>query len=407
MACARESGSREHSYSYSTYTQSSSSFTDSPLYRAESWEREAGAIGLETSAGKHFYHSSPRITRQQSASKSLSNHSCPSCCPDSCISSRIREKCAIWKLLCCINFRGKGSCCQPKQIYRQYFFFSKSLIVVLMINALYATAVFGVTTEVLKAIIGPEYLLLRTLLIHGVTQIMFPVAGHLADLYIGRHNIIRFSLWIAWLALALLGLAFAFDGFDNRLHTLTQYLAFPLAAIVLSVSYVCFMSNIIPFGLDQLQGASHIHFSSFFYWWYWTLNIGFINIPQYCRHSMEIDVLIQAEIGLVCVSLAIILDALLKHWFVIEPISKKVNPLLQIAAILKDACKASKTHSQRIPSVVFHEINIQRFGRLDRIKKRYGGKYETEEVENVKTFFRILLVLLGVGLSTMIYAGVS
>ena len=293
-----------------------------------------------------------------------------------------------------------------KQMYRQYFFFSKSLIVVLILNALYSTAIFGVTTEVLKAIVGPEYLLLRTLLIHGVTQIMFPVAGHLADLYIGRHNIIRFSLWVAWLALALLGLAFAFDGYDNRLHTLTQYLVFPLAAVMLSVSYVCFMSDIIPFGLDQLQGASHIHFSSFFYWWYWTLNIGFINIPQYCKLSMEIDVLIQAEIGLVCVSLAIILDALQKHWFVIEPISKKVNPLLQIAIILKDACRA-KSHTQRIPSVVFHEINIQRFGRLDRIKKRYGGKHETEEVENVKTFFRLLLVLLGVGLSTLIYAGVS
>ena len=35
--------------------------------------------------------------------------------------------------------------------------------------------------------------------------------------------------------------------------------------------------------------------------------------------------------------------------------------------------------------------------RIDFAKERYGGPFTTEQVENVKTFFRILLVLLALG----------
>ena len=396
--------SQKDESTYPTFTQSSGSYTDSPLYGAESWER-TGDNGLQSSR-RFFYHSSPRMTRQQqqgTPKRSAKSFFCTDLCLDSC--TQLKEKCALWKVLCSLNFMANRCCCQISQTYKQHFFFSKSLVLVLLLNALFSTAVFGVTTEVVKLIIGAEYLLLRTLMIHGITQVMFPIGGHLADLYVGRHNMIRFSLWMAWLGLALLGLTFALDGYINEINPFTRFVIFPSTAILLSISYVCFMSNIIPLGLDQLQGASHVHYSSFFYWWYWTLNIGFINIPQYCKNNVEIDVLIQAGIGLVLITIAIVLDALFKHWLVIEPICKKANPLVQIMRILKDACRQSK--NQRIPSVVFHEVNIQQFGRMDRMKKRYGGKYETEQVEDVKTFFRVLLVLTGIGFSTLIYTGVS
>lgn len=398
-------GSGDVSASNCNYSQSES-FTDSPLYRAESWER-VHDHGVEHSQQSVTYHSSPRTAKR------LVNPTKPakcSCCrdyrsSDMCISMRL--KCLVWKTLCCVNFKKNGCSCKLGRIYRQYFFFSKSLIVVLLINALFSTALYGVTSEVLKIVIGSEYILTRTFVIHGITQIMFPIAGHLADLYIGRHNMIQFSLWLAWIGFAFLGMAFSFDDYNNHISSMNRFVILPITILLLSVSYVCFMSNLIPFGLDQLQGASHIHHSSFFYWWYWTLNVGiiFVNMPQYCQYNIEIDILIQAEIGLVCITMAIALDALLKHWFVIEPICKENNPLVQIAAILKEAFKRSKP--QRIPSVVFHEINIQRFSRMDRIKKRYGGKYETEEVEDVKTFFRMIIILIGVGFSTLIYAGVS
>lgn len=295
-------------------------------------------------------------------------------------------------------------CCK---LYHHYFFPSKSLVLVLLINALFSTALYGVTTEVLKLIIGQEFVLVRNLVIHGITQIMFPVAGHLADCYVGKYTIIRFSLWLGWLGFAIMGIFFSVETFDDRLAILNQYLILPLIFILLSISYICFTATVIPFGMDQLQGASHIHYRSFFCWWYWTWNVGaiLVNVPQYCQARTELGVTIQAEIGLVCLSGAIILNALFGHWLIIEPKSSK-NPIKQIVCVLHEV-KTGKKSSHWIPSSVRHELDLRQLSRLDLVKKRYGGKCEAEEVEDVRTFFRILLVLCSLGLPIFSYAGVS
>lgn len=299
--------------------------------------------------------------------------------------------------------RGKVCC----RWYHRYFFFSKSLVLILIINALFSTALYGATSEVLKLIIGIEFVLTRKLVIHGVTQIMFPITGHLADTYFGKHNVIRFSLWVGWVGFAIMGVFFSLESVDKRIGIINKFLLMPIIFILLSVSYISFMATVIPFGMDQLQGASHIHYRSFFYWWYWTLNIGVIlvNVPQYCQTRMEMGVTIQAEIGIVCLSVALILDALFKHWYITEPNTPKKNPIKQIFQILLQM--KSRKKSQWIPSSVRHELDLQRLSRLDLAKKRYGGQYDTEEVEDVRTFFCILLVICSVGLPIFSYAGVS
>lgn len=294
-----------------------------------------------------------------------------------------------------------------RKTYRRYFFVSKALYLVLLLNILFSAALYGVTSEVLKIIIGPEFVLARNLVIHGVTRVLFPVAGHVADTYVGRHNVIRFSLWIAWVGFAVMSVSFSTDRLDDHINATNRFVILPISFTLLSISYVCFMSNIILFGMDQLQGASHVHYCSFFCWWYWTLNVGVIvvNLSQYCTDKVEMSVTIQAGIGIFCVSAAIILDALLKHWFVIEPCSTNGNPLQQIAKILRHIATSPKT--QRVPSAVRHELDMGHLSRLDLAKLRYGGKYATEEVEDVKTFFRMVVLLCSVGFPVFSYAGVS
>ena len=305
----------------------------------------------------------------------------------------------------CLGERGRRLV-PPCSWYHRYFFRSKSLVLVLLINALFSTALYGVTSEVLKLIIGPEFVLARNLVIHGVTQILFPLAGHFADCYVGKHNLIRFSLWAGWVGFAVMGLFFSIETFDDRVAILNQFFLMPLIFVLLSASYICFTATIIPFGFDQLQGASHVHYRSFLCWWYWTLNAGVIlvNVPQYCQTRVELGVTIQAEIGLVCLSAALILDALFKHWFIIEPKSSQ-NPIKQILRVVMELREGRRPHW--IPSSVRHELEMRKLSRLDLVKKRYGGKCETEEVEDVRTFFRMLLVLCAVGLPIFSYAGVS
>lgn len=320
--------------------------------------------------------------------------------PIVCSSSTIGSLCRSEKPL---RDPRRKFCCRW---YHRYFFISKSLVLILIINALFSTALYGVTSEVLKLIVGMEFVLTRKLVIHGVTQIMFPITGHLADSYFGKHHVIRFSLWVGWVGFAIMGV-FSLETVDKRIGIINKFLLMPIIFILLSVSYISFTATVIPFGMDQLQGASYIHYRSFFYWWYWTLNIGVIlvNVPQYCQTRTEMGVTIQAEIGIVCLSVALILDALFKYWYIIEPRAPQKNPIRQIFQILLQMKSRKKT--QWIPSSVRHELDLQRLSRLDLTKRRYGGQYDTEEVEDVRTFFRILLVICSVGLPIFSYAGVS
>lgn len=298
--------------------------------------------------------------------------------------------------------------CYCRRAYHRYFFKSKALALVLVLNALFSTAIYGVTSEVLTIIIGSQYVLTRNVVLHAVTQLLFPIAGHIADTYVGKYKAIGFSFWLAWIGFAVLSISFSLDPFDDHINRANRYAILPITFTLLSIAYVVFMATIIPFGVDQLQGASHVHYRSFFYWWYWTLNIGvaLVNVPQYCSNRVELRFIIQALAGLTCMSIALIIDVLLRHWFVIEPKSNKNNPLKQIARILWYFAKASPKR-QRIPSMVRHELDMEHFGRLDLAKKRYGGQYETEEVEDVRTFFRILLLLFTIGFPVLSYATVS
>ena len=371
--------------------------SDSQICRMESWE-----LIREGAMPKHNQpcHGRPLTGGYERSTVAELTTKVHDCC------DLWREKCLLQQVLCRYSVGRGGFHCGKG--YRQHLVNSKSVVAVLVLNALFSTAIYGVTSEILEIIFGTEYVLSRLLVLHGITQILFPIAGHISDTRVGRHNVIRFSLWAAWIGFAVLGITVSLDGYNKEIGVTNRYFTLPLTFLLLSVSYVCFMSSIIPFGLDQLQGASHTHYSSFFKWWYWTLNIGvaFVNVPKYCSNKVELSILVQAEVGAVCTSLAIVLDALLQHWFVIEPASKQANPLAQIILVLRRAAK-SKKNPLLIPSTVRHEVDMGNFSRMDSIKKRYGGEFETEQVEDVRTFFRVLLVLFSIGFAVFCYSTVS
>lgn len=295
--------------------------------------------------------------------------------------------------------------CNCSSIYYKYFFWSKAVVLLLLINALFSTAFYGVTIKLLRYVFGQDYILLPVVVSYGAAQILFPIVGHLSDIYMSRHRVIRFSILSAWVGLGILGIALAYD---SHLGTINQYAVFPIIYVLTGVSFISFMVNVIPFGLDQLQGASHVNYSSFFYWWYWTLNIGVavVYTPEYCSNELELGFLIEVEVALVCLTIALVLDVQLKHWFVIEPDCRKQgNPILQICQVLGYALKPPR--NQHIPSTVQHELDLSSWNRLKLAKKRFGGKFETEEVENTRTFFYMIIILISVGFILVPHLGVS
>ena len=80
-----------------------------------------------------------------------------------------------------------------------------------------------------------------------------------------------------------------------------------------------------------------------------------------------------------------------RHWFYTE--AGQENPYKAVFKILKFASK----HKHPLQRSAFTYNDNYILSRLDFAKERYRGPFSTEQVENVKTFFRMLLVLLSMG----------
>ena len=85
-------------------------------------------------------------------------------------------------------------------------------------------------------------------------------------------------------------------------------------------------------------------------------------------------------------TLSILSDCCFSHWLVKEPVTN--NPLKLIYQVLKYAVK---NKYPRLRSA-FTYWEDRPYSRIDLGKNKYGGPFTIEQVEDVKTFFRILAV---------------
>ena len=93
---------------------------------------------------------------------------------------------------------------------------------------------------------------------------------------------------------------------------------------------------------------------------------------------------------MIFLSLALSLDFLCWNWLIIKPNSQ--NPFQTVLRVLKYA--ATHKHPEQRSAFSYCERDIPL--RIDFGNGKYGGPFTTTEVEDVKTFLRILLVFLGV-----------
>ena len=157
-----------------------------------------------------------------------------------------------------------------------------------------------------------------------------------------------------------------------------------------------FESNIIQLGTDQLLFASSNQLRYYIYWQNLTIYLSsffsililimMITIGQ-SVHIKVITLVLYIFAMLTTVAGSLMLCFIKRH-IVIEP-PPTVNPAKQIYNIFKYAIKYKKplhhsafTYGEPPP------------GMLDRAKERYGGPFTTDQVEDVRSFKNILLILL-------------
>lgn len=235
---------------------------------------------------------------------------------------------------------------------------------------------------------------INPVVVFTMCMLFYPILGWLADVKCGRYRVIKWGLWTMWvvsilfcLMSAILNYFFPHTSHHRSLHHIK------VALKVLLYTPIClglggFLSNILQFGIDQLVDASSSEITSFLRWfaWLWFLSGIVTGVSQscLCNEYESLGYLVFPAL----ITVAIALDFMINHWLVKEPPSS--NPLALIYQVLRYAVK-NKYPRQRSAFTYWEE---KPYSRIDLAKHKYGGPFTTDQVEDVKTFFRIISIVL-------------
>ena len=238
-----------------------------------------------------------------------------------------------------------------------------------------------------------------TITLQGLTYLCYPLLGYLADVYLTRYR----ALKCGWIILIGSVLYFTIGVFtctvDHNLYLLRSLLGIPGFCLII-IGTGLFEANAIQFGLDQLLEAPTPKLIAFIHWYYWAQSVGQL-IIVYTATSAAIAVYEQstsdklpiaatALLGLstIIYSVTLVLYCVSKKHFYIEKAG--LNPFKNICKVLKYSWKHKVP--ERRSAFTYWEEDIPR--RIDLGKNKYGGPFTNEEVEDTKTFLRILPLLL-------------
>ena len=275
--------------------------------------------------------------------------------------------------------QGQEKCCRPVRRVR-----SRGAVLVLLWTAvLHIEYPFPdtVLSELVSVPIIPY-------VIQTVVYIFYlPFAGWLADVYFGRYKVMHAHLLLMWVGSVATVLTLTVEYLYPQTTTVLNYCVLLPAMIAAIVGQRGFLVTSLPFGTDQMPDASGEEISAFIHWFFWAWFAGesIIDIGRIISNCSKSAALVQSFITALFLSFALCTDYLFRSWLTIEPQSQ--NPLKTIVSVLKYA--ATHKYPARRSAFTYWEEEIP--SRIDLGKSKYGGPFTNEQVEDVKTFFRILV----------------
>ena len=225
--------------------------------------------------------------------------------------------------------------------------------------------------------------------------ITLPIAGVLADICFSRYRVIRYCLILLFASTAAYSFLLAIKLYLKRLVVKIMQGA---AILALSIAFSGISTNTLSLGIDQLVDASSSEITSYISWTYWTFYLAALVI-QILNISNIHDIINYGSLILPILStVSVVTDFLCNCYLVKEPVSN--NFLKLIYLVLRYAMK--NKYPRMRSAFTFWEDKP--YTRIDLGKRKYGGPFTTEQVEDVKTFFRILLVIMTFSLGTLTIA---
>ncbi len=293
---------------------------------------------------------------------------------------------------------------------------SKAAILILLWTAIvgamyYVFMGLAVALEIFRSKSGINFSVYDSLLyaILALVMMFYPLSGFFADVCCGRLKIVIISLVILLVCLIILLIGIVLGdtitalSYLDQIHNQGVLITVVLFAFLILFSFIIglagYQANFIQLGLDQLFEAPNQYLGLFIHYATWAFQSGALSfIPVfYLLLCSRIDVL-NKILGLsfiimyvLSIAVLLLISCVKQQWFHIEPGYQ--NPYKIVYGILRFA--KSHKHPLRRSAFTFSENYIP--SRLDFAKQRFGGPFTTEQVEDIKTFIRILLVLFAVG----------
>ena len=225
---------------------------------------------------------------------------------------------------------------------------------------------------------------------------IFPISSLLAEVAIGRYKLISYSLKLMWLLYIVSAVISVWEESPVGLYSIQLFLTLTQFLLL-----GAFLASAVPLGIDQIVSGTNTNISAFIQWLSWAFYSGFAipdivelvlyNCTDFLKKS-QVN-MIMSLLPVILLSVGLILDFCFHHKLVKEPVT--VNPVSHIFKVLKYAAK----HKYPVQRSAFTYCENEQPTRLDYGKSKYGGPFTTEQVEDVKTFWRVLVVLLVISLS--------
>ena len=303
----------------------------------------------------------------------------------------------------------------------------KAVFLVLVISTIETFAFFGAVDGIIRLVLGGNpsttslAYSLSIVLQYSAGRLCYPLTGFLADVYFGRYKVINISLWLFWIAFSFLAVSLSLTDIPHEPKQLTHYVLPIVAFTLITFGSAGIEANILPFGVDQFpQEATSQQISSYFYWWYVTRQVGsllgigtFIGLflPSYTSltHSpkamdfeQNIVSTVQPMLAVLVTTVAILLHACCSGWYFKG--RERENPIKLVLKVLIFSASAKRQFPRYRRAFRYGEAPKPR---IELAKKDYDGIFTSEEVEDVKTFCRIVLVIFSLTGFFASYSAVS
>ena len=217
-----------------------------------------------------------------------------------------------------------------------------------------------------------------------------PLSGWLADAKFGNYKVFIVGAVLLFISTVMNCLLLILEELVWENNCVLKWTGLCLfGSLFVAGVCACFVTA-LPLGLDQMPDASSSSITSYIAWFVCILFFGLFlsHVFRYITNDISGSIyLVLALTSTLCFGILLVSNFLLSpKWLIIEP--KSPQSLKAIFQVLKFAAKHKAPLNRS--ALTYWEEDIP--SRIDLGKSKYGGPFTTEQVEDVKTILRLLVV---------------